>query len=385
MTAAGAARAAETPGPPGSRRRLGRFRLHPRKRAEGPVRARLRIRSPPGAFLLLGAVVVTAGVAAAAVGYWPYRAAPFGQAGAEADPGRPQVAGWGPGGARGGPFSSERLKLLGPVLMGVGLFILICANSVLYENRDRENRDRETRCLLALAEADARAVRAVSAAVPVEAPARADGTLELYRWATPLPAGSLGLRHLGALTGSEPALLLQPQAGEGKWADASRPLATLRADTCGPFKKSSSPPISVRSVGSDSCGSGELNLTALTAASLASPPPDGDCREVTSPPPRRCYSLGSRTEPRPGMGGVLQQASSPQVSLNVPDLRAWATDGGGASGTPRDHRSWPRLDLGGARRYLKLENKEDSVDRLLDQLEQQHSRQETGFGSGPFQ
>ncbi|XP_032809003.1 uncharacterized protein LOC116941740 [Petromyzon marinus] len=35
---------------------------------------------------------------------------------------------------------SERMKLLGPLLMGVGIFVFICANAVLHENRDRETR-----------------------------------------------------------------------------------------------------------------------------------------------------------------------------------------------------------------------------------------------------
>ncbi|XP_015454286.2 transmembrane protein 200B [Pteropus alecto] len=34
----------------------------------------------------------------------------------------------------------ERLRLLGPVVMGVGLFVFICANTLLYENRDLETR-----------------------------------------------------------------------------------------------------------------------------------------------------------------------------------------------------------------------------------------------------
>ncbi|XP_061111800.1 transmembrane protein 200B [Conger conger] len=371
MTATGAARAGGPQGPPPSRRGLARFRFRPRKRKEGPVRARLRIRSSPGAFLLLGVFVVTLGVVLAAVGYWPYRTALLGQVGVDVDLGQPQVAGWGLG-ARGGPLSSERLKLLGPVLMGVGLFILICANSVLYENRDRE-----TRRLLAEAQA---AVCSVSAAVPVEAPP-GRAVPKHYRWVTSLPTGNLGLRHLGVLVGSEPALL-RLQAAESKWAEVRCP-ASLWADV-GPFKKSSSPPISLRSVCSDSCSSNELNLTVLTTASLMSPPPDVDPCEVT-PPPRRCYSVGSRTEPRPERGGVLRQASSPHVCLNVPDLQTWTLGEDKASSKPSVHCSWPRLDLSGARRYLKLENKEDSVDRLLDQLEQQYSRQETSYGSGPFQ
>ncbi|XP_010134840.1 PREDICTED: transmembrane protein 200B, partial [Buceros rhinoceros silvestris] len=32
------------------------------------------------------------------------------------------------------------LKLIGPVIMGIGLFIFICANTMLYENRDMETR-----------------------------------------------------------------------------------------------------------------------------------------------------------------------------------------------------------------------------------------------------
>lgn len=37
----------------------------------------------------------------------------------------------------------DRMKLAGPVVMGVGLFIFICAATLLYENRDRDVRRRE--------------------------------------------------------------------------------------------------------------------------------------------------------------------------------------------------------------------------------------------------
>lgn len=47
--------------------------------------------------------------------------------------------------------------------------------------------------------------------------------------------------------------------------------------------------------------------------------------------------------------------------------------------------SWPQLELGSGRRYLKLENKEESVDKLLDQLGQQCSHWDKSFASGPFQ
>uniref|UniRef100_A0A3Q2QN11 Transmembrane protein 200B n=1 Tax=Fundulus heteroclitus TaxID=8078 RepID=A0A3Q2QN11_FUNHE len=99
---------------------------------------KLHIRSMPGAFLVLGVIVVAFGTALAVAGYWPYHTK--------------------------GLFSTasllncDRMKLLGPVIMGVGLFILICAFTVLYENRDRE-----TQILLAQMR---NAICSVSAAVP---------------------------------------------------------------------------------------------------------------------------------------------------------------------------------------------------------------------------
>lgn len=32
------------------------------------------------------------------------------------------------------------MKMLGPFTMGIGIFIFICANAILHENRDRETK-----------------------------------------------------------------------------------------------------------------------------------------------------------------------------------------------------------------------------------------------------
>lgn len=37
---------------------------------------------------------------------------------------------------------SERMKMFGPFTMGIGIFIFICANAILHENRDRETKVR---------------------------------------------------------------------------------------------------------------------------------------------------------------------------------------------------------------------------------------------------
>ncbi|XP_028983754.1 transmembrane protein 200B [Betta splendens] len=91
-------------------------RRHLRKSRE--LQNKLHLRSAPGVWLLLGVGVVLVGMSLAVAGYVS-AAAPK------------------PAGARGATHV-ERMKLAGPVVMGVGLFIFICAATLLYENRDRE-------------------------------------------------------------------------------------------------------------------------------------------------------------------------------------------------------------------------------------------------------
>ncbi|XP_061676759.1 transmembrane protein 200C [Syngnathoides biaculeatus] len=94
-----------------------------RLRKGDAARTRLHLRSAPGAWLMVGVVVVLAGMSVAAAGY--VSAAPR------------------PAGGRG-TGHVDRMKLAGPVVMGVGLFIFICAATLLYENRDREGHRLET-------------------------------------------------------------------------------------------------------------------------------------------------------------------------------------------------------------------------------------------------
>ncbi|XP_053183800.1 uncharacterized protein LOC128367033 [Scomber japonicus] len=78
---------------------------------------KLHLRSAPGVWLMLGVAVVLVGMGVAVAGYVSAVPKPVG--------GR-------------GTTHVERMKLAGPVVMGVGLFIFICAATLLYENRDRE-------------------------------------------------------------------------------------------------------------------------------------------------------------------------------------------------------------------------------------------------------
>ncbi|MBN3301929.1 transmembrane protein 200A [Amia ocellicauda] len=438
MTAAGATGAARDmrnqepwslaqPSP--SRQRLPRFSFRSKK--EGVIQGKLRIKSPSGAFLILGVFVVLVGTAVAVAGYWPYRAhraAMLSQSRTGLNDSR--VAGRSMGVrsilSTQNLIHNDRMKLLGPIIMGVGLFIFICANTMLYENRDRE-----TQVLLAQTQ---KMICSMSAHLEE----RGCVLPRHYQWMTNLSHADLNIRCLEELTGSE-SLLLQMKSGEGhKWADCYAP-NTLQTKAL--HHKESSPSLSLHSVHSDSCNSSEGNFNVL---SCQAPDPRVACSTnalslpliklnnclieagpslstgrdcVRDAPPRRSYSLSCRTVPRGDVTAArtaLHLDSSPteeghpdrthrNTFLPEPGRKEFSSDvclqlsghsrsldlgrGGEQCGAPmeeRKNRSWPRLDLSSLKKYMKLENKEDSVDKLLDQLEQQYSQWERSC-SGPFQ
>ncbi|XP_073787702.1 transmembrane protein 200A isoform X2 [Danio rerio] len=364
-----------------SRQRLPRFSLHSRRKKEGVIQGKLRIRSMPGAFLVLGVVVVVVGTALAVAGYWPYRAHRSSLDTVE-EGSSGTASGWGLGSK--GLFSaaslvhSERMKLLGPVIMGVGLFILICANTVLYENRDRE-----TQMLLAQMRS---VICSVSAAVP-----------------------SADL--LQEMSSSEPLLQVKSMDEE----DSIQQQDTVHTEVLHHQDSSSTP--SVHS--SNSCNNSKevlcmdeqrttsaLDLrqeshfalsNCMTASSMSTL--GGEECEIFPIPPRRSYSMNHRTKPQilprnlvhpedksvssMGHHRLLPRQSSSEVCINMVGVDIKTLDL--IPVEEQRHRSWPRLDLGSARKYLKLENKEDSVEKLLDQLEQQCLQMNKSYGSGPFQ
>ncbi|NXR76267.1 T200B protein, partial [Pycnonotus jocosus] len=130
-------RGAKIPVPPVPARRRG-HRLRRKPPMEPLLKGQLRMRSPAGAFVMVGISVVLVGMTIAVVGYWPHR----GHGGTGAGTGNISVVGDMRREVAAGRHvpHSEKLKLIGPVIMGIGLFIFICANTMLYENRDMETR-----------------------------------------------------------------------------------------------------------------------------------------------------------------------------------------------------------------------------------------------------
>ncbi|CAL8295684.1 unnamed protein product [Merluccius merluccius] len=413
-----------------------RFSLRSRKKKDGVIRGKLRIRSIPGAFLVLGIIVVVVGTALAVAGYWPYRMSRASMLGPTKAEGvsNTHTSSWSLGAksllSTAGLIHSERMKLLGPVIMGVGLFILICANTVLYENRDRE-----TQMLLAQMR---NVICSVSAAVPsadLTEIAVTNSMAKHYQWVSSLPAAHLNILCLQQLASSEPLLLTrsqqqqQEERADGKYQQAvqwtqalhhQESASTPSLHSSSSSRNSSRTDLTSRlNLGCEDdanlpvrlASSSKYSNCLVSASSMSTL--EGDDMEV--PQPRRCYSVSYRTNP--GVALVVQEGrslkhcgqvapvegrslkhcecaqvaphktirreASLQVCVNVPKQRELPQEV-----TPVEeetHRSWPRLDLGCGRRYLKLENKEDSVDKLLDRMEQQCSPWDKSFGSGPFQ
>ncbi|KAJ7338702.1 hypothetical protein JRQ81_012604 [Phrynocephalus forsythii] len=148
------------------------------------VKGKLKLCSVSGVIALCGILVLLVGIALAVVGYWPkplYRAGRLGDkqfsppnvSGAQnrsknqtEDPGgshqegsRTNSSSTGskktllPSSPAPSPTSrgflfqlfsrylhSDKLKVLGPLIMGIGIFLFICANAVLHENRDKKTK-----------------------------------------------------------------------------------------------------------------------------------------------------------------------------------------------------------------------------------------------------
>ncbi|NWV32858.1 T200C protein, partial [Grantiella picta] len=175
------------------------------------VKGKLKLCSLSGFIALCGILVLLVGIALAVVGYWPkpsqvYRESSFFrgrqpalQGGTPTNRSQSQEglqAGIHPGAntsttatTGGSPptssspqasvgflfrlFSSylhsDKLKVLGPLIMGIGIFLFICANAVLHENRDKKTKIINLRDLYSTV-IDAHSLRAKDGGTPASAP-----------------------------------------------------------------------------------------------------------------------------------------------------------------------------------------------------------------------
>ncbi|KAG2468612.1 transmembrane protein 200A [Polypterus senegalus] len=106
------------------------------------VRGKIRLYSPSGFFLILGILISVVGIAMAVLGYWPQKEIALTE-NSDSSTSEMQLA-RNNGGIVAQFFEqhlhSEKMKMLGPFTMGIGIFIFICANAILHENRDKETK-----------------------------------------------------------------------------------------------------------------------------------------------------------------------------------------------------------------------------------------------------
>lgn len=380
------------------------------------MKGRLRMRSPSGVFVMVGVSVVLVGMTIAVIGYWPHRGSHGARHG-----GRPANASATDDIKKEVKVSphpraflhSEKLKLIGPVVMGVGLFIFICANTLLYENRDME-----TRLLMQ------RELCSMSLSLPQD---QSPAGSYFQRRPTPstLQANAdcmegcyeVDLSSSGFQSCSSPVR---------KWVNSC---STNQLQTTAQFlhPKGASPALSLLSVQSDAGSLGlpfppgaesvissavnalslpliKLNNCLLESQAVSRVAARDSEREHARPPqekeePRRLSGAllprcNSTAPPRGRLESShvtidldSQLSSSTSVDkLLLPERtkrgfscethipssgHSRSLDLGqpaGASEAPtkdRKHRSWPRLDHLGLLSYAKLESRGDSSDRLL--------------------
>uniref|UniRef100_A0A4W4HNC3 Transmembrane protein 200C n=1 Tax=Electrophorus electricus TaxID=8005 RepID=A0A4W4HNC3_ELEEL len=101
------------------------------------VKGKLELISASGLAAAAGIAILMLGVAMAILGYWPRETSAFAQVSPRE---RKGLAPHPPGFLRrlfSGYLHSDNLKVSGPLVMGIGIFLFICANAVLHENRDK--------------------------------------------------------------------------------------------------------------------------------------------------------------------------------------------------------------------------------------------------------
>ncbi|NWX06886.1 T200B protein, partial [Caloenas nicobarica] len=333
------------PVPPAPPRRRGR-RLRRKSPPEVPVKGQLRMRSPSGAFVMVGISVVLVGMTIAVVGYWPHR----GPGGTGASVGNTSIAGDMRREAAAGRHvpHSEKLKLIGPVIMGIGLFIFICANTMLYENRDMETRRLMQKGLYSMA-----------GGLP-EGTGPEDGHCQRGD-SQPVPQANTECME-GCY---QVDLSCQPCLGpDGKWSNCYGP---NRLQTTAELLRhpAASPAASLLSVRSGASAEANLSLSCRAGAeSLLSSAVGALAGGNVTP--------GGQDHGGDGHVIVNVDGGCPGVELRLDTQlhtpgHSKSLDLGQPGGllvAPMKNRSWPRLDHLSLVGYAKLESAGESSDRL---------------------
>ncbi|XP_061479805.1 transmembrane protein 200A [Rhineura floridana] len=394
------------------------------------VRGKIRLYSPSGFFLVLGVVISFLGIAMAILGYWPQKD-PF----LESEDSFPLNETHVIEKEYGiiirffeQHLHSDKMKMLGPFTMGIGIFIFICANAMLHENRDKETKIIHMRDIYSTV-IDVHTLRineqkqltgtytgllgenevkhngsscasrlAANTIAPFSGFARnfrVDSSAEETEIAVSDSTNTINFlpplltEHSGSVFG------LYPHSGKSKDDRSSSSLkcetksivsSSINAFTLPVIKLNNcvidEPSIDNISEDSASTRGRPRNLSMdslpipLTdtndiykSASALIPRNNlyGDC---SSSQFKSSMNLGPNTAKLLSPGAARKQFGS-NTSLHLLSVHSKSLDLDRGPSTltvqveQRKHPSWPRLDRSNSKGYMKLENKEDPMDRLL--------------------
>ncbi|NXY87092.1 T200A protein, partial [Alcedo cyanopectus] len=393
------------------------------------VRGKIRLYSPSGFFLVLGVLIAFFGIAMAILGYWPQKEQIL-RAGDDLSVNETQVLR-----SQGSILlrffeqhvHSDKMKMLGPFTMGIGIFIFICANAILHENRDKETkiihmrdiystvidihtlRIREQRQLSGaftglLGEGELRhSGSSCASQLAANTVASFSGFKSNFRMDSSAEEDEITL-HEDRTTGSLPPLLTE-QCGSvfGLYPHPSKVsddknTSSIKCETKSIVSSSISaftlPVIklnncvidepSIENITEDSEISRSRSRN-LSMDSLATPLTDTSesYRPAAAILPRHhsfvdtpseqfksSMTLGPSTGKLLSPGAAKKQFGS-NTSLHILSSHSKSLDLERGPSTltvqaeQRKHPSWPRLDRSNSKGYMKLENKEDPMDRLL--------------------
>ncbi|NXP82238.1 T200A protein, partial [Ramphastos sulfuratus] len=393
------------------------------------VRGKIRLYSPSGFFLVLGVLIAFFGIAMAILGYWPQKGQLLGAA--EDLPANETQARRAQGGALLRFFQqhlhSDKMKMLGPFTMGIGIFIFICANAILHENRDKETkvihmrdiystvidihtlRLREQQQQLSgalgglLGEGELRQGGGSCASqLAAHTLAPFSGFKSSLRVESSADEDEVTLSEVRS-TGSllPPLLTEQPGLVFGLYPQRSKApddRSSIRCETKS-IVSSSISAFTLPVIKLNNCVIDEPSIDNITEDSDISksrsrnlsvdslPIPVSDAHEPCRPAAallprhsslvdtpahqsRSSITLGPSTGKLLSPGAARKQfGSNTSLHLLSSHSKSLDLDRGPSTLTvqaeQRKHPSWPRLDRSNSKGYMKLENKEDPMDRLL--------------------
>ncbi|XP_020646344.3 transmembrane protein 200A [Pogona vitticeps] len=403
----------------------------PRPRADVVVvRGKIRLYSSSGFFLVLGVLISFLGIAMAILGYWPQKD-PFLEPEDSLSLNETQAAG-----KEGGilirfleqHLHSDKMKMLGPFTMGIGIFIFICANAMLHENRDKETKIIHMRDIYStvidihtLRISEQKQLNGAYTGLVGENEAKHCGSSCATQLAANTVAPFSGFASNFQVEGNAeeddisvsdsknishllPPLLtersgsvfgLYSHSGKAKDDKSSGPLkcetksivsSSINAFTL-PVIKLNNCVIdepSIDNITEDSaCTRGRPKNLSMDSLSVPLPdtndsykpasaliPRNNLCQDPSFSQSKSSMALGSSTGKLLSPGAARKQFGS-NSSLHLLSVHSKSLDLDRGPSTltvqveQRKHPSWPRLDRSNSKGYMKLENKEDPMDRLL--------------------